>query len=1150
MPRMTARTGFLPFITVVFLNAFVDLGHKIVIQNTLFKTFDGSLQIALTAVVNALILLPFVLVFTPAGFLADRFAKPRVMRASAFVALVITLGITACYYLGWFWPAFALTFALALQSAIYSPAKFGYIRELVSEPQLAPANGAVQAVTTVAILGGTFAYTVVFESLFTGSGATDPQATVAAVAPVGWLLVAATGAELLLTLRLPPREPARPDMRFEWNRYVRAGYLRDNLHAAWSRRAVRLPIIGLSVFWAISQVLVAVFPAYAKARLGVDNTIVLQGTVACSGIGIIVGALLAGRWSRGYIETGLIPVGTLGIAAALFLLPGLPTITAHAVNFLALGMLGGFVLVPLNSLVQFNGGREGLGRVLAASNFIQNIVMLAFLGLTLLAATAALGSVVLFVFLGITALVGGVYTIAELPQSLSRFVVARLLSARYRLQVQNLDQLPSDGGVLLLGNHVSWLDWAMVQIACPRPIRFVMERSIYERWYLRWLLDAFGAIPIARGRSADALKMVTECLNNGEVVCLFPEGRISRNGHLGEFKRGFERAAAEANGVIVPFYILGLWGSRFSRAGSGMRERRHAWRVRDVVVGFGKALPMTTRAAGVKQAVMELSVECWQARARTLPSLPAAWLRTAKRRGRAPAVADSTGGWFDSRRVMADVLAFARFLQQRTQARRLGILLPPSSAGIIANLAALLAGRAVINLDYTASAAAIREAIKRAGITEVVIDGRFAERLEGRGLDVDAVLAGVHRHDIGAFQHAMTRGARVLARLATWLPSALLERAFGRRPDPDHTAAIVFSTDSDDHPKGVELSHRNILANARQVADVLDTETDDVVLGNLPLFHAFGLTVTTLLPAVEGVPVVCHPDPTDTFGSAKAIARHRVTVMCSTSSLLRLFVRNRRIHPLMLESLRLVVADAERLEPKVREAFEQRFTKRVYVGFGATEITPVATCNLPDRLDPRSWQVQVGQRPGTVGMPLPGTVVRVVDPETCEVLPAGEDGLILVGGEQVMKGYLDDPERTAEAVIEADGMRWYRTGEFGHLDADGFLTVVDRNSRFASIGGETVSLKRVEDAVRCVIGDGGAEFVVVTVPDGSNGERIVVLVDDNADLDSVREGIATSDVQALMGSTATHTVAGIPKLDSGRLDLDAARALARDATSA
>ena len=366
MKRLLACTGFLPYISVVFLNAFVDLGHKIIVQNTLFKTFDGAAQIALTAVVNALILLPFVLVFTPAGFLSDRFAKPQVMRVSALVAVGITLGITACYYLASLWPAFVLTFVLALQSAIYSPAKYGYIKELVGEAQLASANGSVQAVTTVAILGGTFAFSVLFESRYPGSSGDTPGAVLAAIAPVGWLLVAASLIEFALTWRLPRTEPGGERMVFDWGRYLRAEYLRENLAAAWHNRVVRLSIIGLSVFWALSQVIVAVFPAFAKARLGVDSTVVLQGTIACAGIGIIVGSLLAGRWSRGYIETGLIPVGAVGVTVALFLMPGLPTVFAHALNFMLLGIVGGFLLVPLNALVQFNAGHEGLGRVLAA----------------------------------------------------------------------------------------------------------------------------------------------------------------------------------------------------------------------------------------------------------------------------------------------------------------------------------------------------------------------------------------------------------------------------------------------------------------------------------------------------------------------------------------------------------------------------------------------------------------------------------------------------------------------------------------------------------------------------------------------------------------------------------------------------------------
>jgi len=1145
MKRLFATTGFPAFITVVFLNAFVDLGHKINVQNTLFKTFEGPTQIALTALVNALILLPFVLVFTPAGFLSDRFAKPRVMRSSALAAVVITLGITACYYLGAFWPAFVLTFILALQSAVYSPAKYGYIKELVGESQLAPANGSVQAVTTVAILGGTFAFSALFESLLPSAGAATPGAVMAEVAPLGWLLVAASLVELGLTFRLPDVRPEAGAMTFDWGRYLRLEYLRDNLAAAWSRRVVRLPIIGLAVFWSISQVIVAVFPAFAKAQLGVESTIVLQGTIACSGIGIIAGSLLAGRWSQGYIETGLIPVGAVGLTVALFVMPGLPSVAAHAINFLILGILGGFLLVPLNALLQFNAGYVGLGRVLAASNFIQNCVMLVFLGLTVVAALAALSSLPLLFFLAAVALIASLYTIRQLPQSLCRFVVARLFGTRYRIHVQGLDNLPPQEGVLLLGNHVSWIDWAMVQIASPRPVRFVMERGIYQRWYLRRLLDAFGAVPISRGSSAQALEQVTKCLNDGEVVCLFPEGQISRTGHLAAFKRGFERAAAGASGVIVPFYLHGLWGSRFSRAGAGLRERRRAWRMRDVVVGFGRPLPMDTEAGAVKQSVMELSVTCWQRHARALPSLPAAWLRTARRRGTAPAVADSTGQWLSSYRLMAAVFAYARHLSRQTRGPRLGILLPPSSAGLIANLAALLLGRTVVNLNYTADPVAVRAAIDHAEISDVVTAGRFLKRLAGRGIDVDEFLGDVRRHDMESFREGLSRSAQLLALLAARvLPVVLIERLVGGRPDPGDTAAILFSSGSEGTPKGIELTHRNILGNARQVADVLDTETNDVVLGNLPLFHAFGLTVTTLLPAVEGVPVVCHPDPTDVAGSAKAIARHRATLMCSTSTFLRLFARNNRVHPLMLESLRLVVAGAERLDPKVRDAFEQRFTQRVYEGYGATETTPVASTNLPDRLDTVSWTVQAGGKRGTVGMPLPGTAVRAVDPDTNETLPAGTDGMILIGGVQVMKGYLADPERTEEAVIELDGMRWYRTGDRGHLDDNGFLTIVDRYSRFAKVGGEMISLTRVEDAVRRTTGDTAAELVAVNVPDERKGERIVLLVEASADVDAIRMALAESDMHALMTPSETRAVAEIPKLGTGKIDLRAAKALA------
>src|SRR5690606_3570567 len=274
---------------------------------------------------------------------------------------------------------------------------------------------------------------------------------------------------------------------------------------------------------------------------------------------------------------------------------------------------------------------------------------------------------------------------------------------------------------------------------------------------------------------------------------------------------------------------------------------------------------------------------------------------------------------------------------------------------------------------------------------------------------------------------------------------------------------------------------------------------------NLPLFHAFGLTVTQFMPLIEGLPVVCHPDPTDVLGSAKAIARYEASLLFGTSTFLRLYNRNNKIHPLMLRSLRLVVAGAEKLNDDVRTSFKLKFSKDIYEGYGATETTPVVSVNLPDKMDAQQWRVQQGSKPYSVGMPLPGSSCMVVDPETFEELPTGEAGMLLIGGAQVMQGYLNQPEKTAQVMANIDGAPWYVTGDKGYIDADGFLFIIDRYSRFAKIGGEMVSLGQVEQAIHEAIGNPDIEVVAVAVPDSKKGEKIVVLLEADIDTATIQQ---------------------------------------------
>lgn len=384
--------GFMSFLAVAFINAMVDLGHKILIQNTIFKIYDDAAQVGLTAIVNALILLPFILLFTPAGYLSDRFAKPHLMRATAFAAILITLLITLAYYQGWFLFAFALTLLLAAQSALYSPAKYGYIRELAGNERLAPANGFIQATTIVAILTGIFLFTILFETRLSGHSYRNEAELIQHIAPIGWLLVVFSVIEFVLACRLPMTASALPEQRFDWQGYRRGHILRENLLRLYRNPIIWYAILGLSMFWGISQTFLATFPAFAKIVLAENNTIIIQGLLACSGIGIIIGSLVAGTGRKGHIKTSLIPAGAVGMCLVLFIVPFLASTPAFALAILSFGFFGGLFIIPLNALIQLHAPASQLGTILAGNNWVQNIVMISFLMLTLLAALVAISS--------------------------------------------------------------------------------------------------------------------------------------------------------------------------------------------------------------------------------------------------------------------------------------------------------------------------------------------------------------------------------------------------------------------------------------------------------------------------------------------------------------------------------------------------------------------------------------------------------------------------------------------------------------------------------------------------------------------------------------------------------------------------------------
>ncbi|MGB0468176.1 MAG: acyl-[ACP]--phospholipid O-acyltransferase [Pontibacterium sp.] len=1145
MKSLLGFKGFIAFISMAFINAFVDSGHKIIIQNTLFKAYDGELQILLTAIVNGLILLPFFMLFTPCGYIADKYPKNEVMKKSAWAAVLITLLITFCYYQGLFIVAFALTFILAVQSAFYSPAKFGYIKELVGADNLSEGNGWMQAASMISILAGILVFSLLFEMRLEGAEQMSPEDSLQLVAPLGWFLVAGALLELILAYRLPRTQEIATDSRFNWAEYRSGKTLKSNLALIFSHRPIWLSIVGLALFWSICQVMLAVFPAFAEDYLDEHNTFVIQGVMALAGIGIMLGSLLAGRFSKHYINVRLIPLGAIGVTAGLIALPQLDNILLQGGVFLIIGLFGALLNVPLNALIQFNASADETGRVLAGNNFIQNLAMFGFLVLTVVCAYLGVDALWLLWLLAALGAAGVYLAIHSVPEATIRLIVLGLMRRKYKLQVLGFENLPEDGkGTLLLGNHISWLDWAMIQMACPRHVHFVMDRSIYERWYLKWFLDLYGVIPISGARTRTALKQVNQLLNEGKVVCLFPEGSISHTGQIAEFKKGFERACEDAEGVIIPFYLRGLWGSWFSRSTDKMKELRRERLRRDVIMAFGPPLLINSPASTVKKKVLELSIHAWDEHTATMETIPQAFIRTAKAAPTEWAISEVKAEPLTHLRLLTGCVIFSRRIRH-TQGQNIGLLMPTTAAGSIANMAALMAGKTVVNMNFTAAPDAMLSALAQSEISTIVTAHKFVAKLKARGVDVETLLAG---RDVLYMEDIKARVSKIEAlttlAMIRLLPRALLQWVLCKRTDVEDVAAIMFSSGSEGAPKGVMLSHRNIMGNLRQTADVLNIRADDRIMATLPLFHAFGLTVTCFMPLIEGIPVICHPDPTDAANIGKGVARYKATLMCATSTFLRLYTRNSKLHPIMLASLRVVVAGAEKLDARVRDAFEAKFRVPIQEGYGCTETTPVAGVNLPDHLATTDWRVQVGTKAGTVGLALPGSTFRIVDPDTLEELPVGESGLILIGGTQIMKGYLNNPQKTAEVIVEQQGIRWYKSGDKGYLDEDGFLTIVDRYSRFAKLGGEMVSLTAIEGEVRRILDQPELPLVAVNMPDEKKGEKVVLLVESDQDLSDMRDRLVKGGLAGLMVPAAIYAVDEVPVLGSGKTDFNQARLVA------
>ena len=1131
-----SERGFWALIVTQFQGAFSDN----VLRNLLLAMVVGmgmatQQRDTFVSIVTFLFSMPFVLFSMTGGWLADRFSKRQITIWTKVMEIAAMTVATAGLALH----AQTLTLValglVATQAALFGPSKYGLLPELLPAKRLSWGNGVIELGTFLAIIVGTVAGASLAERF--------PRREVYA----GYFLLALACAGLLTSLGIDRVPAAAPEKIFRLN-FI--GDLWKQIGLMRRDRPLFLAVAGNTYFWFLGSLLFATVIVYGPdvLHIGQTKTGYLNAALA---IGIGIGSMVAGLVSGNKIEYGLIPLGSIGMTCTGIVLGAThPGLAGSAVMLSILGFWAGFFAVPVNALIQHRPAEENKGSIIAAAN------LLSFVGI-------ALSSGVYYVFTNLVHLnprgvilaaslitgAGTIYVLLLLPEWFGRLILFFVTHTIYRLKVLGRDNFPEKSGALLVCNHMSFVDAALLIASTDRPIRFLVYKGIYDNRVVRPFASMMKAIPISsEQRPRDmirSLRTATEALRNDEIVCIFAEGQITRTGQMLPFRRGLERIMKGVEAPVIPVNLDGVWGSIFS-----FERGRFLWKIPrripyPVTVSFGRPMPPTSNAIEVRRAVQELQAEAFQQRRRRMRTLDRAFVRTARRFPLRFMMADGK----TPRVRFASALIKSIFIARRLrpiigQQKMVGLLLPPSVGGALTNYALMLLGRIGVNLNYTASSEVIASCAEQCAIDVVITSKAFVERFPKLAIPARTVFL----EDALQAPRATEKLASILCALT--LPQGLLRRAIGAdrgaaRTGVDELATVIFSSGSTGDPKGVMLSHFNIVSNIQQVSQVFMLGGGDKILGILPFFHSFGFMAALWMPAVNGVGVVYHPNPFDTGVISELVGRYRVTFLIATPTFLQTYMR--RCSPESFGSLQYVLVGAEKLPERVALAFEDTFGIRPLEGYGCTECSPVVTVNGRDFRAPGFRQV--GGRRGKIGHPLPGISVKIVDIDTGEPAPPGTAGMLLVKGPNVMKGYLGKPEKTAEVLHDG----WYTTGDVALMEEDGFLTITDRLSRFSKIGGEMVPHIRIEDKLHELAGVTEQVFAVTALPDEKKGERIVVVTTMKAEkLAPVLERFAQCDLPALWKPRGSQffEVDALPVLGTGKIDLRGVKALAMERSAA
>lgn len=1170
MQQFTFSQRFKPlFATRFFTSLNESIFKLIVVLSVLGTQWDYFHDASFLLLVGGSMILPFFLFALLAGYVADHIQKRYIMIVTRLNEIVIMfLGTLALVNQGtWgYIPLLVVLFLISANTAFYSPALKSNLPELFSESELSWANGLLSASKFFAIIIGVCVGMRLFNTcegnywacgIFFGVFAVANFIATYCIIPV--ISPIQEKKERSYTLG---QIPTRILSEFYHNPGILMTALGDALFV----------MVGVSSF-----PLIVLFSRYTLHMSDPFDTSILQ-LAPIFGIGL--GVLLSGKLSGKKIELGLIPIGALGMTLCLplavyfydtpvmvsFEIP--ETFISNALKisfmfapvvsfyFMLTGLFGGLLVVPLRAFLQQRTRPELRGAVISAKNAMAFFFGMLGTALTILFALGgcredvtlpeflrqicsvmpAFAPQTLLVSLSILVLLGTFFTMWILPNFMLRFIILALGNTLYKIKMNGIENIPERGSAILLSNHVSLIDSVLISACTSRQVRFLLHEDYYKIPLLRMIARCTGFFKVPSSSKSKSMQLffdeVQSFIRRGGIVCVFPEGKLSHNGLMSRFKHGYMHMIPEDVDVpIIPVSISFVWGSVFSHYLGKIKMRFPSRFPYFATVSFGEPMPKDTPVFEIRQRICELSADAAENPHPDEKTLHMGLACLAKRHPLQPLWADVGGKEYTALKAFLSAVLLSREFRKifDTDATYVGVLLPNSTAAALSMTAVMMADRVPSPLNYSVSQETFDISVEKADIKCIITARAFLEKIRIQPSDKMVYIEDIVPKIPGWKKWVALLGFFLIPCKEYMNIISPLSYA-----DLNRTAALLFSSGSTGIPKGVMLSQHNVASDVHSIINAVIMNPSDVILGNLPLFHSFGLNVCFWVSAKLGTRVIYTPNPLDAAPVCSAVAKYKVTLLFSTPSFLQKYMHKAKDGD--FDSLRLIVTGAEKLRKNVAEKFGEfmKHTREITEGYGCTELSPVVTINLPEDVNDVG---RVFGKPDSIGVPLENIAIRILDPLSFKPVAPDEEGLLFVKGPMVMQGYLKDPKLTEKVM--RDG--YYNTGDIAKMDESGYINICGRLSRFSKIAGEMVPHEMVEAIICEMCPSENRVIAVGGMPDPVKGEVLLVLYTEELSMtpEAIVDQLRERSISNLWIPKVSnfYKVDHLPLLGSGKLDL-------------